>query len=537
MTSLPRSDIDRIAALLECGRASLGIELGSTRIKACLIDSATADVIAVGAFEWASTFENGYWTYDLDDVRTGVRATYANLADDCQERYGVRPTTFAALGVSAMMHGYLAFDENDELLSPFRTWRNTTTAVAAAELSSALGFNIPQRWSVAHFYQAVLDGEAHVPRIAWTTTLAGYVHFQLTGEKVLGVGDASGMFPIGADGTTYDDVRLTQLAELLAERRFRGNYATLLPAIHTAGQDAGSLTEAGAQFLDPTGVLQPGIPLCPPEGDAGTGMVATGAVAPRTGNVSAGTSTFAMVVLEHPLATSRPEIDVVATPSGQPVAMVHLNNGASEIAEWVHLFREWAAAAGASIESDAAFAALLDSAEVAAPDAGGLLMYNFTAGEPVVDIAAGRPLFARRPDSTMTLANFARAQVFGVYAALSVGMQLLADDGVELDRMFAHGGMFRTPGAAQKLLAAALDTPVTVAHTASEGGAWGIAILAAYRAVEAPQSLETFVQSAVFSHVETETVIPELTDVSGYAEFMIHYRAGLELARKASYSI
>jgi sugar (pentulose or hexulose) kinase len=519
------------------GRTCLGIELGSTRIKACLIDARTAGVLAVATKEWESTFDGKYWTYGLDEVRDGVRAAYARLVADCESRYGVRPTVFAAIGVSAMMHGYLAFDDDDELLVPFRTWRNTTTAEASAALSTALGVNIPQRWSAAHLYQAVLDAEDHVSRIARITTLAGHVHHQLTGENVLGVGDASGMFPIDATGTAYDSDRLARFADLLGAKGFRADLRALLPVIRVAGRPAGTLTDVGAQYLDPTGELRPGVALCPPEGDAGTSMVATGAVAPRSGNVSAGTSTFAMVVLEQPLVSARPEIDVVATPAGDPVAMVHCNNGASELAVWVRLFRQWAAAAGSPVEPDAAFAALLDSAGAAAPDAGGLVVYNFAAGEPIVDIIDGRPVLARRPDGRMDLADFARAQVFGIYAALSLGMRLLADDGVRVDRMFAHGGMFRTPGTAQQLLAAALGTPVTVAHTASEGGAWGIAVLAAYLASGSDDSLEKYVQAQVFGRIDTSTIAPAPSDVAGFAEYLRRYRAGLGWARLARYSL
>lgn len=521
---------------LLAGESCLGIELGSTRIKACLVAPQDATVLAVGAHQWANELVDGYWTYSLDAVRHGLQQAYAALAEDCRLRHGAVPTSIAAVGVSAMMHGYLVFDDDGEQLVPFRTWRNTTTGAAAERLSAELGVNIPQRWSVAHLFQAALDGEAHVPRIRSVTTLAGYVHHLLTGENVLGAGDASGMFPLNAAGTDYDAAAAERVDMLLAKHGVARPLRSLLPSVRAAGQDAGSVTAAGAALLDPTGVLRPGALACPPEGDAGTGMVATGALAPRTGNVSVGTSTFAMVVLEQPLAHARAEIDVVATPVGDPVAMVHCNNGASDLADWVALLREWAAAAGAPIEADAAFAALLDSVDHGAADAGGLMVYNLTAGEPVVGAAGGRGLFARGADSRLALADFARAQVFGIFAPLSLGMRMLADDGVRWERLFAHGGLFRTPGPAQRLLAAALGVPVTVARTASEGGAWGIAVLAAYRVSGDGQSLDAFVRSRAFAAIDSVTAEPAPADVTGYDAFVSRYRAGLEWAGTASYS-
>jgi sugar (pentulose or hexulose) kinase len=523
--------------ILLAGRGCMGIELGSTRIKACLIDPDSAAVLAIGAHEWESSLIDGFWTYSLDQVRSGLQAAYASLAADCRQRYGAAPTSFAAVGVSAMMHGHMAFGASGDLLVPFRTWRNTTTADAAARLSAELGVNIPQRWSVAHLYQAALGAESHVPHIAHLTTLAGYVHELLTGENVLGAGDASGMFPLDAAGTDYDPAALQRVDALLAEHGVRTPLGNLLPAVRLAGEPAGNLTADGAALLDPTRTLRPGAPVCPPEGDAGTGMVATGALAPRTGNVSVGTSTFAMVVLERPLAHPKPEIDVVATPVGDPVAMVHCNNGASDLADWVALLREWAAAAGTPIEADAAFAALLDSVDGGAPDAGGLVCYNFAAGEPVVDAPGGQVLFTRAAASRLGLAEFARAQVFGIFAPLSVGMRMLADDGVRWERLFAHGGLFRTPGAAQRLLAAALGVPVTVARTASEGGAWGIALLAAFRAHGDGQGLDAFVQSRAFAADDTVTADPSDSDVAGYDAFLRRYRGGLDRARAASYSV
>jgi sugar (pentulose or hexulose) kinase len=524
-------------ASLLAGGGCLGIELGSTRIKSCLIDPADASVVAVGSHEWESSLGDGIWTYSLDEVLTGLRSAYASLAADCRRQYGASPTSLAAVGISGMMHGYLAFGVDGALLVPFRTWRNTTTADAAARLSGELGVNIPQRWSVAHLYQAALNGETHVPRIARLTTLAGHVHELLTGENLLGSGDASGMFPLNAAGTDYDAAALRTADALLGAYGVNAPLRSLLPAVRLAGQAAGRLTADGAALLDPTGTLRPGALACPPEGDAGTGMVATGALAPRTGNVSVGTSTFAMVVLERPLAHPRAEIDVVTTPVGDPVAMVHCNNGASDLADWVALMREWAAAAGTPMDADTAFGALLDSIDGGAADAGGLVCYNFAAGEPVVDATGGQAILARSAASRLGLAEFARAQLFGAFAPLAIGMRMLADDGVRWERLFAHGGLFRTPGPAQRLLAAALGVPVTVARTASQGGAWGIALLAAYRAYGDGQSLDEFVRTRAFAAIDTVTTEPSDADAAGYEAFLSRYSRGLDWARAASYSV
>ncbi|MEF3402443.1 xylulokinase [Agromyces sp. CCNWLW203] len=520
------------AAILE-GRTSLGIEFGSTRIKACLVGEDPTVVLAVGSHEWENRFEGRVWTYSLDDVWSGLQAAYADLVADLRRRYDVTPSTFGAIGVSAMMHGYLAFDANDELLVPFRTWRNTSTGPAAAELSEQFGVNIPLRWSIAHLHQAILDDEPHVGQLDFVTTLAGYVHWRLTGRKVLGVGDASGMFPI--DSATYDyDASLIEVyGRLVAERAPEVRLTDLLPAVLPAGRAAGELTPEGASLLDPTGALRPGAPLCPPEGDAGTGMVATGSVAPRSGNVSAGTSIFAMVVLERPLAHAHHELDLVTTPAGDPVAMVHCNNGASELAAWAGLFGEFAGAAGLSVDTDTVFEVLLRQALDGEADAGGLLAYNHLAGEPIAGLTEGRPLVVRTPDSRLTLANFMRAQVYGVYGTLSLGIRVLASEGVELDRMLAHGGIFRTAGVAQRFLAGALDAPVAVGETASEGGAWGIAVLASYLSSAAEIDLAGYLDERVFANAEFETVDPEPADVAGFAAFLDRYRAGLAVEAAA----
>jgi len=526
----------RARADITAGRTSLGIELGSTRIKACLVDADGA-TLADGSHEWENQFVDRVWTYSLDAVRSGLQACMAALRADVERRHDVPLARIGALGVSAMMHGYLAFDAAGELLVPFRTWRNTTTGRAAAELSELFGYNIPLRWSVAHLYQAVLDDEPHVPHIASLTTLAGYVHERLTGRHVLGVGDASGMFPIDPVTKDYDARMLAQIDELVATRRpdlRLPPLVELLPRVLVAGQEAGRLTEEGAALLDPTGTLRPGAPLCPPEGDAGTGMVATNAVARRTGNVSVGTSIFAMVVLERPLERRHHELDLVTTPAGDLVAMVHCNNGASELGAWADLFGRFAAALGHPAEPDAVFGALLREALAGDADGGGLVAYNYLSGEPITGLDEGRPLFARTPDSRLTLANFMRTQVYGAFATLSLGMRVLAAEGVGLDVLAAHGGLFRTAGVAQRLLAAAVGAPVAVARTASEGGPWGMAVLAGFLLAGPDEDLGTYLGTRVFAGAEVDVVAPDAGDVAGYAAFLERYEAGLSVERAAT---
>ncbi|MFG6402800.1 xylulokinase [Microbacterium sp. P04] len=527
------------ADAITAGRAALGIELGSTRIKACLIDPADpATVLAVGSHEWENQFVDRVWTYSLDAVWSGLQAAFADLAADVQRRYGVALTSLGSIGVSAMMHGYLAFDAEDELLVPFRTWRNTSTGPASAELSELFGVNIPLRWSIAHLYQAVLDHEPHVSEVRSINTLAGYVHARLTGRRVLGVGDASGMFPIDAATRDYDAALAARFDDLPAVREAGLTLVELLPKVLVAGDVAGELSAEGAALLDPTGTLRAGAVAAPPEGDAGTGMVATRSVAPRTGNVSAGTSIFAMVVLEKPLSSTHHELDLVTTPAGDLVAMVHCNNGASELAAWVQLFTRFAAASGATIDgapvsTDAAFEALFREALDGAPDAGGVLAYNQLAGEPIAGVDEGRPLVVRTPDSILNLGNFMRAQLYGVFAALALGMRILDGEGVALDQMFAHGGMFRTAGVAQRFLAGALAAPVSVADTASEGGAWGMAVLAAYAADDSAVDLDAYLREQVFAGARFETVEPDPADVAGFTQYLERYRAGLAVERAA----
>lgn len=515
--------------MTDFSEAALGIELGSTRIKACLVGP-DHQVLATGGHAWENQLVDGRWTYALDDVWEGLRAAVADLWASADRTLGTRPSV-EAIGISAMMHGYLAFDAAGELLVPFRTWRNTSTGPAAAELSEAFDFNVPLRWSVAHHYQAILDAEPHVPQVAFLTTLAGYVHWRLTGRRVLGVGDASGMFPIDPATGSYDERMLAAFDERAAAHRLGPALVDLLPQVLAAGAEAGSLSDEGAALLDPSGTLRPGTPLCPPEGDAGTGMVATNSVAARTGNISAGTSIFAMVVLERALRRAHAEIDVVTTPAGDPVAMVHCNNGFSEVDEWAGVFGELAAALGHSASPDEVFGALFRAALDGEPDAGGLVAYNYLAGEPITGLDEGRPLVVRTPGSTLNLANFMRAQLLGAFGTLSLGMRILDEEGVALDAMFAHGGVFRTAGVAQRLLAAALGAPVTVAATAGEGGAWGMAVLARY--LGSPLPLGDYLDQLVFADQAVSVVEPDPADVAGYAAFLARYTAGLDAERAA----
>jgi sugar (pentulose or hexulose) kinase len=526
-------EVDAAAAVIEAGRGVLGIEFGSTRIKACLVGDDPSTVLASGAYEWQNELVDGVWTYSLDTVWAGVQAAYADLLVDIDRRFHVVPTSFRAIGVSAMMHGYLAFDEGGELLVPFRTWRNTSTANAAAELTDLFDVNIPLRWSIAHLHEAVRENEPHVPRIRFFTTLAGYVHWKLTGRKVLGVGDASGMFPIDSETGDYDRALLERYDRLVASGPLGAPLRELLPEVLPAGRAAGELTADGGKLLDPTGALRSGILFAPPEGDAGTGMVATNAIAPRTGNVSAGTSIFAMVVLERPLQRLHSAIDIVTTPVGDPVAMVHCNNGASELAAWAGLFQRFSDAAGTPVESDRVYDILFREALEGAPDAGGLFAYNQLSGEPIAGLSEGRPMFVRTPDSRLSLANVMRAQLYGVFGTLALGMRVLTGEGVALDRMYAHGGMFRTAGVAQRFLAGALGAPVSTSSTAGEGGAWGMAVLAAYAATGAETDLATFLRDQVFASTDFATATPDPDDVAGFAAYLGRYRDGLDVVRAA----
>jgi len=505
----------------------LGIELGSTRIKAVLIDENNAPV-ASGNHDWENQFIDGYWTYSLDDVWAGLQHAYVNLAADYQSKRGEPLIHLDGLGISAMMHGYLAFDAQGRLLMPFRTWRNTTTEQAAAKLTERFGFNIPQRWSVAHLYQAILNGEGHVKSIAAVTTLAGYVHRRLSGQNVLGVGDASGMFPIDSRTMTYDAAMAKGFAELTGIE-----IPAIFPPVLAAGDDAGSLTFEGVALLDGSGKLQPGVPMCPPEGDAGTGMVATNSVAARTGNVSAGTSVFAMIVLEQALSKLHIEIDMVTTPDGLPVAMVHCNSCTSDLDAWVKLFGEAAAMMGAKISKPQLYDALYFEALKGDADGGGLMSFNYYSGEPITGLEAGRPLLVRLPESPMTLADFMRVQLYSTMATLSIGMEILTvDEGVKLEELLGHGGLFKTPGVGQRLMAAALKVPVSVRESAAEGGAWGIALLAAYRVQGVGKSLPAFL-NIVFSDSKSTRVEPDAADVAGFEIFIERYRMALAIEKAA----
>ncbi len=499
----------------------LGIELGSTRIKAVAIDETFAPVSS-GDYTWKSSFENGVWTYPLEDAWTGLKAAIAGIKD----RDGI-----AVMGISAMMHGLLAFDRDWKLLTPFRTWQNTMTAEAAEKLTACFGFNIPQRWSVAHLYQAVLNGEPFVPEIAHITTLAGYIHFMLTGVNAVGIGEASGMFPIDSETLTYDEEMLRKFEALTADQPW--NIREVLPGVLLAGQDAGKLTEQGAALLD--GLLPVGIPFAPAEGDAGTGMTATNAVAPRTGNVSAGTSIFSMVVLEKPLKKVYPEIDLVTTPTGKAVAMVHCNNCTSDMNAWAGILRETAELFGAEVDTGTLYAKLYQKSLEGDPDCGGIITYNYLAGEGVTHLDGGRPMVVRRPDSRFTLANFLRSQLYATMATLKMGMDILAEEGVAIDSLTGHGGLFKTPVVGQKYMAAACGASVTCMETAGEGGPYGMALLAAYMD-HREDSLEEFLSRDVFASAKSTTLHPEQADMEGFNRYLAAFKAGLA-AEKAALEI
>jgi sugar (pentulose or hexulose) kinase len=518
---------------IESGKTALGIELGSTRIKAVLISEDHAP-IASGSHDWENRLENGVWTYSLESVWAGLQDAYRKLGGEVQAKYGVGLKTIGGIGFSAMMHGYMPFDKNGKLLVPFRTWRNTITGQAAEKLTNLFQFNIPQRWSIAHLYQAILNREPHVRDIQFQTTLAGYVHWKLTGQKVLGVGEASGMFPIDSKTNDYDKRLLELFNGLLKAEGIPWTLGDILPKVLVAGDSAGVLTEEGARQLDPTGQLKAGIPLCPPEGDAGTGMVATNAVAERTGNVSAGTSVFAMIVLERPLSRLYPEIDMVTTPTGKPVAMVHSNNCSSDLDAWIGLFREFAGAIGVDIETPHLYEVLFNQALVGDADCGGLLSYNYFSGEHITHLEEGRPLFVRKPESHFSLANFMRTHLFSALGALSIGLEIFAKEKVKIDRVLGHGGLFKTKEVGQKIMAAAMDVPVSVMETAGEGGAWGIAVLATYSVRKSKnEPLELYLSDKVFAGEKGSTIAPDQKDVAGFAAFMERYKAGLNIERSA----
>lgn len=532
------TDIARAQEAIAAGNISLGVEFGSTRIKAVLIDE-QYNTLAQGDHVWENHLDNGLWTYGLDEVWAGVQDAYAQLVASVHETYDVELTRIARMGFSAMMHGYLAFNKNGELLVPFRTWRNTNTHEAHEQLSELFQFNIPERWSIAHLYQAILNNEEHVPEVDFFTTLSGYVHWQLTGRKVLGVGDASGMFPIDPHTHNFDEEFLAQFDQLNNVASQPWNIREILPTVLVAGQNAGELTEEGARLLDPSGRLQAGSVLAPPEGDAGTGMVATNSVRVRTGNVSAGTSIFAMVVLEDKLKALHPEVDVVTTPAGDLAGMSHANNFTSDLNAWVGLFREFAAAAGTPVDNATLFSMLFNAAIADNTDAnaGGLLNYCFYSGEFLVNLAEGRPVFARGPQARMSLGNFMRAQLFSAFSPVKVGMDVMTkDEGVRVDSLVGHGGIFTTPVVAQRILAAAFNTPIRVMSTAAEGGAWGMAVLADYTA-HAQTALDDYLDNTVFAGAQYSTEEPQPADVDGFEDFFERFRTGLAIEQAAVESI
>lgn len=519
---------------LDLEKTALGIELGSTRIKAVLIgpDHAT---IASGEFNWENRFEEGIWTYHLEDVWTGLQTVFQQLSKEVKEKYNMQLSKVGSIGFSAMMHGYLPFDSEDNQLTPFRTWRNTTTEKAAEELTALFQFNIPQRWSVAHLYQAILNREEHVGEIGFLTTLAGYVHWKLTGEKVLGIGEASGMFPIDDVTSDYDSHMMKQFNHLTNHEEYDWSLKNILPKVHQAGDHAGVLTEEGAKLLDPTGTLKAGIPLCPPEGDAGTGMVATNSVAAHTGNVSAGTSIFAMIVLEKALSDYYMEIDMVTTPTGKPVAMVHCNNFTSDINAWADLFAELSELLGTKVEMGELFTILFQQAMEADADVGGLVNCNYYSGEPITGFEEGRPLLVRMPDSKLTLPNFMRTQIYSALATLKIGMDILTkEEKVQVDYILGHGGFFKTEKVGQQLMAEAIGVPVSVMGTAGEGGPWGMALLAAYSLNKKEgQSLEEYLEQEVFATEETKTTEPTEDGMESFSRYMERYQSILKVERTA----
>lgn len=524
----------QVKEAIQNGKTALGIELGSTRIKAVLIGEDNTP-IASGSHDWENSHVNKIWTYRVEDIWSGIQDSYKNMANDVKQQYGITLQTVGAIGFSGMMHGYMAFDKNDELLVPFRTWRNNITGEASAELTDLFHYNIPQRWGIAHLYQAMLNKEEHVADIHFQTTIAGFVHWKLTGQKVLGVGEASGLFPIDLETKSYNQKMIDQFNDLVSPKGFSWKLENILPKVLVAGETAGTLTEEGAKLLDVSGELQAGIPLSPPEGDAGTGMVATNSISKRTGNVSAGTSAFAMVVLEKDLSQVHTEIDLVTTPTGNLVAMAHSNNCTSDLNAWVGMFKEFSDTMGIEIDMNTLYEKLFKEALNGDADGGGLLSYGYLSGEHMTHFEEGRPLFARSSGSNFNLANFMRVHLFTAFGAMKIGMDiLLKEEKVKLDKILGHGGLFKTEGVGQGFLAAAFDVPVSVMETAGEGGAWGIALLGSYMInKENDETLEEFLNKKVFATQEVKTMNPEPKDVEGFEQFMERYKDGLAIERAA----
>lgn len=521
-------------SIIESGKAILGIEFGSTRIKAVLIDPENKP-IAQGSHIWENQLVDGLWTYSIEAIWNGLQDCYSDLRANVKEQYGTEIETLGAIGISAMMHGYMAFNANDEILVPFRTWRNTNTGMAAAALSEAFVFNIPLRWSISHLYQAILNDEPHINDITYLTTLAGYAHWQLTGERVLGIGDASGMLPIDQATKNYSAEMVDKFENLIAPRKLKWHLADILPKVLLAGENAGFLTPEGAKKLDVSGHLKPGVPLCPPEGDAGTGMVATNAVKQRTGNVSAGTSSFSMIVLEKDLSKPYEMIDMVTTPDGSPVAMVHCNNCTSDLNAWISLFKEYQELLGVPVDMNEVFGKLYNHALEGDADCGGLIAYNYISGEPVTGLAEGRPLFVRSANDKFNLANFMRANLYASVGVLKIGNDILFnEEKIKVDRITGHGGLFKTKGVAQRILAAALNSPISVMETAGEGGAWGIALLAAYLVNNAKKlNLADYLDECVFAGNTGVEIAPTPEDVAGFNAYIENYKAGLPIEEAA----
>lgn len=520
--------------IIEAGKAILGIEFGSTRIKAVLIDQDNKP-IAQGAHEWENQFVDGLWTYSIDAIWNGLQDCYANLCADVKKQYDTQIETLAAIGISAMMHGYMAFNGQEEILVPFRTWRNTNTGKAAAELSQLFNYNIPLRWSISHIYQAILNGEEHVKDIKYLTTLAGYIHWQLTGNFVLGVGDASGMIPVDPQTKTYDAEMVQKFDALVAPYSFPWKLIDILPQSLVAGESAGMLTEKGAKALDPSGVLKPGIPFCPPEGDAGTGMAATNAVKVGTGNVSAGTSSFSMIVVEKVLSQPYEELDMVTTPDGSLVAMVHCNNCTSDLNAWIGLFKEYQELMGFPVDMNEIYGRLYNNALTGDADCGGLISYNYISGEPITGLTEGRPLFVRSANDKFTLANFMRSHLYASIGVLKVGNDILFNkEKVQVSRITGHGGLFKTKGVGQRILAAAINSPISVMETAGEGGAWGIALLAGYL-VNNPdkKNLADYLEDVVFAGNTGTEIAPTAEEVAGFNVWIENYKRGLAIEQAA----
>ena len=519
---------------IEAGKAILGIELGSTRIKAVLIDQENKP-IAQGSHTWENQLVDGLWTYSIEAIWSGLQDCYADLRTNVKNAYGIEIETLAAIGVSAMMHGYMPFNKKEEILVPFRTWRNTNTGRAAAALSELFVYNIPLRWSISHLYQAILDNESHVNEIDFLTTLAGYVHWQITGEKVLGIGDASGMLPIDPTTNNYSAEMVAKFDKLIAPKEYNWKLEDIRPKVLSAGENAGVLTPEGSKKLDASGHLKAGIPICPPEGDAGTGMVATNAVQQRTGNVSAGTSSFSMIVLEKELSKPYEMIDMVTTPDGSLVAMVHCNNCTSDLNAWVNLFKEYQELLGIPVDMDEIYSKLYNIALTGDTDCGGLLSYNYISGEPVTGLADGRPLFVRSANDKFNLANFMRTHLYASVGVLKIGNDILFnEEKIKVDRITGHGGLFRTKGVGQRILAAAINSPISVMETAGEGGAWGIALLGSYLVNnEKKQSLADFLDESVFVGDAGIEVSPTPEDVAGFNAYIENYKAGLPIEEAA----